>query len=53
MSNDQWGLKPIQSPRRNSLTDFFRPNEEWTEQISLSKCAVAVNCGKIQISILR
>ena len=29
MSNDQWGLKPIQSPRRNSLTDFFRPNEEW------------------------
>ena len=29
MSNDQWGLKPIQSPRGNSLTDFFRPNEEW------------------------
>ena len=29
MSNDQWGLKPIQSPRRNSLTDFFCPNEEW------------------------
>ena len=28
MSNDQWGLKPIQSPRGNSLTDFFRPNEE-------------------------
>ena len=29
MSNDQWGLKPIQSPRGNSLTDFFCPNEEW------------------------
>ena len=29
MSNDQTGLKPIQSPRGNSLTDFFRPNEEW------------------------
>ena len=29
MSNDQWGLKPIQSPRGNSLTDFFRPNEKW------------------------
>ena len=28
MSNDQWGLKPIQSPWRNSLTDYFRPNEE-------------------------
>ena len=32
MSNDQWGLKPIQSPRGNSLTDFFRPNEEWLRQ---------------------
>ena len=28
MSNLQWGLKPIQSPRGNSLTDFFLPNEE-------------------------
>ena len=33
MSNGQWGLKPIQSPRRNSLADLFHPKEECSHYV--------------------